>query len=289
MRTRVAAVVGFLLACAGRAPAAQPPTISGIDVFFAPEPGAEGIAFEKKGTVIIGSAVGEVRRITADGTATVIANVGEPLAGVTVLRDGRILIAAFNAGRVWSIDPETGGATVFATGVPGANFIVQARRGPIFVTASSSGRIFDIASGTPVERASGLVFPDGLAIGRGRMLYVTELAAARISRLPILSDGTLGPAEVFATGLPAPDGIAFDDAGDLLVVGGDTLSVVDRTGAVSTLSTDPLLNWPSNLAFGRGNGFGRRDMFLVNFGLPLGTGTEVLRVRYNHRGARLVQ
>src|SRR5262249_5837892 len=162
------AVVGLLLLFAGRALAAQPGAISGIDVFFAPEPGAEGIAFEKKGTMVIGGANGEVRRITADGTATVIANLGEPLAGITALRDGRILIAAFNgAGRVWSVDPETGDASVFATGIPGANFIVQARRGPIFVTASNTGQIFDIASGTPVERASGLQFPDGLAIGRG--------------------------------------------------------------------------------------------------------------------------
>jgi hypothetical protein len=112
---------------------------------------------------------------------------------------------------------------------------------------------------------------------------------AAISRLPILSDGTLGPSEVFATGLVAPDGIAFDRAGNLLVVGGDTLSVVDRFGAVSTLSTSPLLEWPSNLAFGRGRGFARRDAFLVNYGLPLGSGTQVLRVQYNHAGARLVR
>src|SRR5262245_8822438 len=119
MRTHLAVALGLLALCAGRAVAASPPTISGIDVFLSPEPGAEGLAFEKKGTLIIGSAVGEVRRVAADGTATVIANVGEPLAGVTVLRDGRILIAAFNGGgRVWSVDPETGDASIFASGIP---------------------------------------------------------------------------------------------------------------------------------------------------------------------------
>lgn len=288
MRTLLALVLGLLVFPATRA-AAHPLAISGIEVFVGGLPGPEGLAFEKGGALIVGSAVGEVRRITADGAATVIANLGEPLAGVTVLRDGRILVASFTGNRVWSVDPETGVAAVFASGIPGANFIVQSRRGPIFVSASSSGQIFDIASGTPIERAAGVSFPDGLAIGRGHLLYVAELGLARVSRLQILSDGTLGPPEEFATGLPVDDGIAFDRAGNLFVVGNDTLFVVDRSGAVSTLSTDPLLNWPSNIAFGRGHGFAKRDLFLANYGAPLGSGTDVLRVHSNHAGARLVR
>ena len=287
MRTLLALAAALLLLVTPAV--AHPPAVGGIEVFVDGIPGPEGVAFAKDRTMIVGTAVGEVRRITADGTVTTLASLGEPLAGVTVLRDGRILVASLGQNRVWSVDPETGDATVFASGIAGPNFIVQSRRGPIFVSASSSGQIVDIASGAPVERASGLSFPDGLAIGRGRMLYVTELSIGAISRMQINRDGTLGPREVFATGLVLPDGIAFDRAGNLLVVGGDTFSVVDRFGAVAPLSTDPLIFWPSNLAFGRGHGFDGREAFLVNFGFPIGSGTQVLRVNYNHGGARLVR
>ncbi len=280
------AVLAPLLLATGAS--AHPPAVSGVDVLIDGLPGPEGLAFEKRGTLIVGSGVGEVRRITGDGTVTVLANVGEPLAGVTILRDRTILVASFTGNRVWSIHPVTGAASVFATGIPGANFIVQSRRGPIYVSASNSGEIVDIAGGTPITRASGLAFPNGMAIYH-RYLYVAELTAASISRMRINGDGTLGPVEVFATGLPAPDGIAFDRLGNLLVVGADALWLVDRKGTVSTLSTDPLLNWPSNIAFGRRRGFSHQDLFLANFGLPLGSGTEILRVRYNHRGARLIR
>lgn len=282
----IACALGLLMPAA--APA-HPPAVADVEVFVAGVPGPEGLAFERSGTLIAGSAVGEVRRIHADGTATVIANLGEPLAGVTVLRDRRILVASFTGNRVWSVDPRSGATSVFASGIPGANFVVQSRRGPaIYVSASTSGEIVDIAGGTPVTRATGLAFPNGLALFR-RYLYVAELTGGSISRMRVNGDGTLGPVEVFATGLAAPDGIAFDRLGNLLVVGGDSLSIVDRRGTVSVLSTDPLLNWPSNIAFGRRRGFSHDDLFLANFGLPLGSGTEILRVDYNHRGARLIR
>jgi sugar lactone lactonase YvrE len=288
MRPVLALALGLLLLPVTRA-VAHPPAVSGVEVFLGGVPGPEGIAFARDRTMIVGTATGEVWRITAEGSATTLASLGEPLAGITVLRDGRILACSFNNNRVLSVDPDSGASSVFASGIPGANFVVQARRGPIWVTSSTSGKIFEIASGVPVERAAGLSFPNGLAIGRGRMLYVAELGLSRVVRLPFETDGTLGAPEVYATGLTAIDGIAFDRSGNLLGVGGDTLWVVDREGVTSVLSNDPLLNWPANLAFGRGRGFGKRDAFLVNFGLPLGSGMEVIRVRYNHGGARLIR
>ena len=60
-----------------------------------------------------------------------------------------------------------------------------------------------------------------------------------------------------------------------------------RTGEVETLFADPPLDWPSNLAFGQGRGFRSRDVYLANFGPTFGDGTEVVKFRYNHRGAPL--
>jgi hypothetical protein len=285
MRTLLAALV--LLLAAGRT-AAHPPAISGMEIFFGGLPGPEGLAFANDGALVIGSAVGTVRRLGRDGNVTILAELGEPLAGVAVLRDGRVLVASFSGNRVWSIDKQ-GNASVLASGIPGANYIAQTRRGQIFVSASSNGTIVDIASGTPVVRASGLNFPNGLALGRGKYLYVAETGGSRVSRLPIGNDGTLGTAEVFASGLALVDGIALDREGNLLAVGNDRLYGVTKSGTVSTLSTDPLLNWPASVAFGRGRGFSKRHAFLTNFGLPLGSGMEVVRVVYNHRGGPVVR
>lgn len=273
----------------GSAPAA-PPAAGPPAPFASGLAGPEALAFMNDGSLAVGTSSGRIWRYAADGTATPLADVGDSLAGITVLRDGRVLAAAYGANRVWAVDPPTGFASLFVASVTTPNWIVQRRRGQILASSSASGTIVDISTGVPVTLASGLNFPNGMAIGRGNYLYVAETGASRISRLKINRNGTLGPAEEYATGLPAADGIALDRRGNLLVVGFDTLFVVlEKTRAVVTLSTDPLLDWPASLAFGAGRGFGRKDLFLANFGLPLGSGSTVVRVPYSLRGAKLVR
>jgi sugar lactone lactonase YvrE len=291
MRMLVLALLAGAVSEAG----AKPPVAEPLEVFASGIAGPEGLAFTRRDGLVVGTTTGDLLRLDADGNATVLASVGDALAGITVLRDGRILAAALGADRVWSISP--GGATsVLASGIGGPNFIVQTRRRErVLVSASLTGNIVDITSGTPVVVASGLSFPNGLAIGResgGRFLYIAETLSSRVSRLPLDRDDMVGagPAEVVATGLPFADGIAFDRAHNLLVVGGGMLQVVrSDTGGVETLSSDALLDWPSNLAFGRGRGFRGRDVYLVNFGPGLGDGTTVVRFRYNHGGVSLIR
>jgi sugar lactone lactonase YvrE len=293
MRTtrQIALTLTFLGLFAGSAPAAEPaigtPTVLATGI-----PGPEGIAATKRGDLVVGTTPGDLIRVGQDGSQAPIASLGESLAGVTVLKDGRIVACAFAADRVWVVD---GGGTpsVLASGIDGANFAVQERRlGRIYVSASFAGTIVDVTDGTPVVRASGLAFPNGLAIGKEagqRYLYVAELALSQVSRIFLNIDGTLGISEVYATGLPLVDGIAFDRRGNLLAVGGGTLSVVHAgTREVEVLLTGAPLNFPSNLAFGRRRA-GRRTAFLVNYGFPLGSGTDVLAIPYSIRGAKTVQ
>jgi sugar lactone lactonase YvrE len=278
------------LLLAARAAWALPPVAGPAELFVGGIAGPEGLAFGRDGSLFVGTTPGDVLRIRADGSSTLLASVGEQLAGITVLQDGRVLGAAFATGNIWAIDPNTGAATVLASGVMGPNFIVQTRHGQILVSASNAGTIVDVTSGTPIDRATGLTFPDGLAIGRDRALYVAETFVNRVSRLSLASDGTLGPPAVYATNTTLADGIEFDRAGNLLVLGLDTLQVVRaHTTTGVTLSTDVLLNWPSNLAFGRGHGFRPHDIYMVNYGLPLGSGTEVIRLRYNRGGLSLIR
>src|SRR5262249_18996351 len=145
-----------------------------------------------------------------------VATVGEPFAGVAVLKDGHVLACAFGHDHVWSIDPATGGRTLYAS-VRSPNFVMQTRRGHVLVSSSVTGTIVDITNGANVVLATGPSYPNGLAV-RSRVLYVAETSANRVSRLPFTTAGSLGPPEVYATGLPLADGIAFDRPGNLFVV-----------------------------------------------------------------------
>jgi sugar lactone lactonase YvrE len=286
----LARLLALTILAASTARAHHPPAAEVPTIFVDGVAGPEGLAFARDGRLIVGTTTGQLLRFAPDGSRTVLADVGEALAGITVLRNKHILAASFGAGRVWSVHPKTGAASVFASDIPGANFIVETRRGRILVSASTAGTIFDITDGTPVPRATGLAFPNGLAIGRDGFLYVAETFNNRIRRLLLSGDGTLGPPEPYATGTSLADGIAFDRAGNLLVVGLDSVRVVavgSATGAF--LSNDPLLDWPSNLAFGRGRGFKRKDVYLVNFGQLFGNGTTIVRFRYNHQRSPLIR
>jgi sugar lactone lactonase YvrE len=284
-------VLALLLAAATPAAAADP-AIGTPTVFASGLDGPEGIAATRRGHLVVGTSGGEVLRIDDQGAVTSFASTGDPLAGVTVLKDDRIVACGFAANRVWVIDTD-GTPTVLASGMNGPNYALQERRrGRIYVSASNDGTIVDVTSGTPVVVASGFVYPNGLAIGKEggqRFLYVAETFLNQISRVFLNTDGTLGAAELYTNEAPLADGLAFDKQGNLLVVGANRLSVVDRvTRAVTVLTDDAPLFWPSNLAFGRRRE-ARRTLFLANFGLPLGDGTEVLAVPYSIRGARVVR
>jgi sugar lactone lactonase YvrE len=266
--------------------AAHPPAIEPPAPFAAALNGPEGLAFGKDGSLYVGERDGDVRRVAPDGSHTLLASLGDPLAGVTVLRDGRILACALGANRVWVVDPATGASAVYAN-VSSPNFVVQTRRGQVIASSSFGNSLVDVTDGANVVLQTGLNFPNGLAV-RANHLYVANLGASEVVRLRFGPNGTLGAPEPYASGLTLVDGIAFDRPGNLFAVGFDTLWVVDvRTRQVQTLSTDPLLNWPSNIAFGRSARFGTDVMYLATFGNPLGSGTTVIRVPTNHRRARL--
>ncbi len=266
---------------------AHPPTVGPAAPFASGLAGPEGLAFGKDGTLFAGTAVGDILRVASDGTTSLLASTGDRLAGVSVMRDGTILACGFNANRVWAIDPVSGAASVYAN-VTSPNFVVQTKRGHVIASSSFGGTIVDITNGANVVLASGFPFPNGLAI-RKKYLYVADTLLQNVQRLPFTTPGSLGPAEPYASGVTLADGIAFDRPGNLFVVGFDTLYLVDaKTQAVTTFS-DPLFDWPSNLAFGTSRLYGKTTMFLVNFGPGLGDGTTIVTVPTNHTGARLIR
>jgi sugar lactone lactonase YvrE len=288
--SRLAFVVALLVSLLAAPARARPPAADSFEVFADGLDGPEGLAFTRDGRLVVGSTTGDLLVFGPDGVGTVLASVPAPLAGITVLADGRVLAASVPTGQVWAVSPD-GEASLFAEGIGGPNFVVQTLRGGrILASASNSGEIVDITDGEPRVIASGLNFPNGLATDEalgGRHLYVALTLPGQVVRLELRADGSLGAPELYAEGLTLADGIAFDRAGNLLVVGFGMLWVVDRSGAVEVLAEDPLLDFPANLAFGQGPGFRSRDVYLANFGNMFGNGTDVVRFRYSNPGAPL--
>ena len=266
---------------------AHPPTVGPAAPFAGGIAGPEGLAFGRDGTLFVGTANGDILRVASDGTTSLLASTGDRLAGVSVLRDGTILACAFNANRVWAIDPVSGATSVYAN-VGSPNFVVQTKRGHVIVSSSFTGTLVDVTNGANVVLASGFAFPNGLAL-RKKYLYVADTGFGTVQRLPFTTPGTLGAPEPYASGVTLADGIAFDRPGNLFVVGFDTLYLVDaRTQAVTTFG-DPLYDWPSNVAFGTSRLYGKTTMFFANFGPGLGDGTTIVTVPTNHTGARLIR
>lgn len=289
LRRAAVALLVAVLTVAGTA-AAREPAVGPASVFSPDLDGPEGLAFTRDGRLLVGSTTGELRAFAPDGTSTLFATVPAPLAGITVLSDGRVLAASVPLDQVWAVSPD-GEPSLFVEDIGGPNFIVEsARDGRIYASASNGDEIVEITGGIPQVRATGLDFPNGLAIredGGRRHLYVALTLAGQIVRLAIHADGTLGEPELYAEGLPLVDGIAFDRPGNLLAVGLGVLRVVKTNGEVELLSEDPLYDWPANLAFGQGPGFSTRDIYFANFGPAFGDGTDVVVQRYSNPGAPL--
>jgi glucose/arabinose dehydrogenase len=83
----------------GRAGRGRPPPATGpASVLASGLSGPGGLAFLNDGPLAVESTTGRITRLAADGSATVLAETGESLAGLTTLRDGRLLAAWFGPG-----------------------------------------------------------------------------------------------------------------------------------------------------------------------------------------------
>lgn len=158
------------------------------------------------------SACAEVR---ADGSLRRVGSAGGAPNGINMDREGRIIIANFEAGPVQRLDTVTGAVDVVCAEVGGqrltsANYPLFDRNGNLWCANSTfsvpwqaalagvaDGMLFRVRpDGTADKMADGLRFANGLALDADEShIYVCETAGCDVMRYRLRADGSIGSAE----------------------------------------------------------------------------------------------
>jgi len=113
--------------------------------------------------------------------------------------------------------------------------------------------------------------PNDITFDRaGTALYVTNIGQNTVVKIEVRGDGAAGSITNFAVGIPTPDGLTFDQRGNLLVASPFTNSIwvvaPDVRPVLFPSTPSETLSEPLNLAF-RG-----RSLYITNLGLGAGAG-----------------
>jgi len=265
----------------------------------------EGITMDKSGNIFVtlgaptfaGGGLGEVWKISPDGTETTLAEFVYPgvsgPAGIVVDAPGNVYFA------YPATDPEINGVYHLESGnpirLPGtentivANGLAFDKHGDLFVSDSVSGAIWRISVGKSV--VTEIWFQDDLLTGclpdapvgaNGiafwkQTLYVANTSKGLLVRIPVLENGAPGEPEIVAgvedngcefDDLVGMDGIALDVHGNvyaLLVLQNKLVRIDPSDGTFTTLLTEEDGLWnPASIYFGTGKG-GRTNVFISNY------------------------
>jgi gluconolactonase len=239
-------------------------------------------------------------KVSPDGKVNELAILptGSMPAGVTMDRHGNLIYCDMGKQAVMRLTP-SGQLSVIADRVGTLaltipNFASYDAEGNLYVSNSStrdrSHLLEELAKPEPKGAlvrirpdgrgdivATGLYLANGTAIDpKEEAVYVLESTRYDCLRIAIKKDGTFGQPEIYAKGFPAlPDGMAFDDQGNLYVTlpgkvkdGGfipfNQIIKLDTNGNWTVLINDPdgqKFNFTTNCAFG---GHGLQDLYIAN-------------------------
>ena len=201
----------------------------------------EGPSFDRDGNLyIVDIPWGRVFRVSPAGDFDLVAEYdGEPN-GLKIHKDGRIFIADYKNG-VMLLDPATGSVTPHVDryrveGLKGVNDLVFAGNGDLYFTDQGltglhdpTGRVYRLGADGRLDRlVDNGPSPNGIVLDPSETwLLVAMTRANQVWRMPLLPDGgtTKVGAFVQLSGGSGPDGMAMDEAGNLLVCHAGTGSV----------------------------------------------------------------
>jgi sugar lactone lactonase YvrE len=277
-------------------------TVLDIETIATNIPGAEGIAIGNDGRIFVGAQDGWIYVISPDGeTAQFTKTAGRPL-GIAIDRQNNLFVCDWDAHGVYKVTA-AGEVSLFADSdgvhkMQFPNFCVFDDQGNLYVSDTGTarrnsqiynpdGKIFRISPIGECELfAEGLYQTNGLAIRRGEpALYAIQSAIDNVLRLEIKPDGKLGKANVYARDLDGlPDGMAFTESGDLLVVTGlhEIIYRVTTMGRTEIFVEDKNAERfvaPANPAFGGAN---LDELYITNL-----IGNSVSRIKRVPRGQPL--
>ncbi|MDD5167369.1 MAG: SMP-30/gluconolactonase/LRE family protein [Syntrophales bacterium] len=238
----------------------------------------EGVMALDDGSLIAADGRGCCARIERSGGTSFFGNVDGVPNGICMDTEGNCIIANIGNGEVQLLSPD-GSHTILMTHADGRrmyspNFPFIDSQGRLWVSDSSSrpdieealqfpapdGCMVLIDGGAPRIVADGICFANGVALDPAEdFLYVAETMKRRILRYAIIEDGSLGRLEVygprFLGPLGFPDGIAFDDAGNLWITFPiwNAIGYINNQGELEMVMEDParqVLHRPANICFG---------------------------------------
>jgi len=237
----------------------------------------EGVMALDDGTILASDAQGRCARIKRNGETGFFGSVGGRPNGICIDKEGNCIIANIGNGQVQSLSPdgnhkvlmtEADGKSITAPNFP---FVDSKDRlwvsnstdretGEAILNPAPDGCIVMIENGSARIVAKDIYFANGIAIDQEEeYFYVAETTKKDVLRFKIAEDGTLydravyGPPVLDTLGLP--DGIAFDEAGNLWITFPMSNAVAYITPQVELriFLKDPegrFLRQPSNICFG---------------------------------------
>ena len=282
----------------GKLPARLLPEIpiESFEVFAGGIDHPECIAFDRDGNLWAGGEAGQIYRIAADRRPELVANLGSYSAGIAFSPvEGDLFVCNPSLGVVRV--PKDGKFSVF-TSHCGAHKLIC----PNYGVFDSAGNYYVTDSGLWKERNGMLLrykpdgrgeilagpfdYTNGLALSADeRTLFMVESKTDSVHRFEIRADGSLGPAELYASECGRfPDGLTLDAEGNLYVCcyASDEIWRISPGRERTLFAWDRwaiLLGSPTNMAFG-GENFD--ELYVANLAR-----TTITRARVGRKGQPL--
>jgi len=238
----------------------------------------EGVMVHKDGTVLAVDARGQIARIGPAGETSFYGDVGGTPNGICLDRQGNCIIANIGNGQVQSLAGD-GTHQVLMTEAEGKktptpNFPFLDSKDRLWVSNSSyrediedsiqnpapDGCLVLMEQGRARIVAEDIYFANGVALNADESsLYVAATTQRAVLRYKIEQDGSLTSPEFYGPSplaeLGYPDGIAFDEAGNLWVTFPlwNAIGFITPEGELQIVLEDPqglILRRPTNICFG---------------------------------------